>query len=387
MIDLDALIREFKALYGGQPRLFRAPGRVNLIGEHTDYNDGFVLPMAIDCGTVVAGTRRKDRLVQVRSLRYNESAAFDLDRPGARERGIWLDYVEGVAQALLKRSLRLCGADLIIAGDVPIGGGLSSSASLEMSVGTAFLGLSGEGMDRVELALAGQEAEHNYVGTMCGIMDQFIACLGNEGHALLIDCRSLQGKLIPLNIGDIKIVVCDTRVKHALASSEYNSRRAECELGVAMLKKVLPGIRALRDVTSSDFEEAGDRLPDPVRRRCRHVITENERTLSASQALRDGDADKMGRLMAASHQSLRDDYEVSCLELDLLVESAHSVPGVAGARMTGGGFGGCTVNLVRAGAFGDFREALTRDYRNATGREPLILPIESSNRAGEIPIG
>jgi len=384
MIDLDALVQKFRTLYGTEPRLFRAPGRVNLIGEHTDYNDGFVLPMAINHGTVVAAAKRADRRVRVHSLNYNQSAEFDLDRPGARKRGIWLDYVEGVAQALLGRGLKLAGADLALTSDIPIGGGLSSSAALEISVGTALTGISGEEIGRITLALAGQEAEHNYVGMKCGIMDQFIASLGKAGHALLIDCRKLEGTLVPLGVQDMTVVVCDSRVKHALASSEYNARRAECEQGVAMLREVLPEIRALRDVRLSAFERFQERLPEVVRRRCRHVVSENERTLSAVRALQAGDVEEFGRLMAASHQSLRDDYEVSCKELDILVESAQSVPGVAGARMTGGGFGGCTVNLVRKDSLERFRETVTREYLGKTGQEPLVLPVESSDCAAEI---
>jgi galactokinase len=384
MIDLNALVQKFRTLYGTEPRLFRAPGRVNLIGEHTDYNDGFVLPMAINHGTVVAAAKRADRRVRVHSLNYNQSAEFDLDRPGARKRGIWLDYVEGVAQALLGRGLKLAGADLALTSDIPIGGGLSSSAALEISVGTALTGISGEEIGRITLALAGQEAEHNYVGMKCGIMDQFIASLGKAGHALLIDCRKLEGTLVPLGVQDMTVVVCDSRVKHALASSEYNARRAECEQGVAMLREDLPEIRALRDVRLSVFERFQERLPEVVRRRCRHVVSENERTLSAVRALQAGDVEEFGRLMAASHQSLRDDYEVSCKELDILVESAQSVPGVAGARMTGGGFGGCTVNLVRKDSLERFRETVTREYLGKTGQEPLVLPVESSDCAAEI---
>jgi galactokinase len=384
MIDLEKLIERFRTLYGTDPRLFRAPGRVNLIGEHTDYNDGFVLPMAINYGTVVAGGARTDRLVRVHSLNFNESAQFDLDHPGTRKRGIWLDYVEGVAQALLRRGLKLTGADLALVSDIPIGGGLSSSAALEMSVGIALLIISCSHLDPIPLALAGQEAEHTYVGMKCGIMDQFIAALGKEGHALLIDCRALEGSLIPLEIRDMAVVVCDTRVKHALASSEYNNRRAECEQGVSLLKEALPGIRALRDVSWDDFQQQQGRLPEVVRRRCRHVVSENDRTLRAAKALQEGYAEEMGRLMIESHESLRDDYAVSCRELDLLVESARTVPGVAGARMTGGGFGGCTVNLVRRDALELFRESVTRDYLRESGREPLILPVESSDSASEI---
>ncbi len=384
MVDLNALTRKFQALYGTRPRLFRAPGRVNLIGEHTDYNDGFVLPMAIDRGTVVAAAGRADRRVRVHSLNYDESTEFDLDRPETRRRGIWLDYVEGVAQALLKRGLKLAGADLAIWSDVPVGGGLSSSAALEMSVGIALVGISGERVDRIALALSGQEAEHEYVGTKCGIMDQFIASLGRAGHALLIDCRKLEGTLIPMSFKDMAVAVCDTRVRHALASSEYNTRRTECEQGVAILRGALPGIRALRDVSMPDFARLEDRLPDVVRRRCRHVVSENERTLSAVQALRAGDAAEMGRLMAGSHRSLREDYEVSCSELDILVESAQSVQGVAGARMTGGGFGGCTVNLVHKDSLEEFSATVSRDYSRKTGRKPLILPVEAGDCAAEI---
>jgi galactokinase len=384
MMDLTALVQKFGMLYGTQPRLFRAPGRVNLIGEHTDYNDGFVLPMAIKHGTVVAGAKRADRRVRVHSLNFNESAEFDLDRPGNRKRGVWLDYVEGVAQALLGHGLRLSGADLALTSDIPIGGGLSSSAALEMSVGTALVGISGEEINRITLALAGQEAEHNYVGMKCGIMDQFIASMGKAGHALLIDCRKLEGTLIPLGIKNMTVVVCDTRVKHALASSEYNTRRGECEQGVSILREVLPGVRALRDVKSSDLDRFQERFPKVVLRRCRHVVSENERTLAAVKALQAGDAEEMGRLMAASHKSLRDDYEVSCRELDILVESAQSVPGVAGARMTGGGFGGCTVNLVSKDALEVFSETVLRDYLRTAGQEPLILPVQSSDCAAEI---
>jgi galactokinase len=384
MIDLDLLTRKFRALYGGEPRLFRAPGRVNLIGEHTDYNDGFVLPMTINYGTVVAAGLRADRRVRVHSLNFNESGEFDLDTPGALKRGIWLDYVEGVARALMRRGLKLAGADLALTSDITIGGGLSSSAALEMSVGIALLGISRNELDRVSLALVGQEAEHTHVGMKCGIMDQFIAALGKAGHALLIDCRALQGTLIPLQTRDMTVVVCDTRVKHALASSEYNNRRAECEQGVTILREALPGIRALRDVSWDQFSRLEDRLPEVVRHRCRHVVSENERTLRAARALQAGNAEEMGRLMVESHKSLREDYEVSCRELDILVDCARSVPGVAGARMTGGGFGGCTVNLVHRQSIEPFREMVTRDYARQAGREPLILPVESSNSAAEI---
>ncbi len=384
MTDTGPLLTRFHELYGKKPRLFRAPGRVNLIGEHTDYNDGFVLPIAIDREMVVAAVARADRHVRAHSVLYNESAEFDLDRPGPRRRGIWLDYVEGVACSLLGKGCRLSGADLALQSTVDPGGGLSSSAALEISVGLALLAMSGERIDPKTLALSGQEAEHSYVGTNCGIMDQFIATLGKSGHALLIDCRKLEGKLISLRLGDYAVVICDTRVKHSLASSEYNSRRAECERGVELLRAAIPGLKALRDVNLALFEAHKESLPEPVRRRCRHVISENQRTLEATRALEAGEIHRIGHLMNQSHDSLRDDYEVSCRELDVLVESARSVSGVAGSRMTGGGFGGCTVSLVARRALGRFRETVAVDYERATGKAPGVFAVEAADGACEI---
>jgi galactokinase len=384
LIERASIGAAFGGRYGRAPRLFRAPGRVNLIGEHTDYNGGFVLPMAIERETLVAAAAREDRRVRVYSLGREEEAAFDLDRPGPTRRGLWLDYVEGVARALESRGHRLSGADLLIASDVPSGAGLSSSAALEVSVGLALVRVSGQEIDGVTLALAGQQAEHTYVGTMCGIMDQFVAALGRAGHALLIDCRHLEAAPVPLDTSEVAVVVCDTGVKHQLSTSEYNVRREECARGVALLGEHLPGVSELRDVSVADFERHGRRLPEPIRRRCRHVITENERTLLAADALRGGDLAEFGRLMSASHASLRDDYEVSCRELDLLVGIAGTVPGVLGSRMTGGGFGGSTVSLVRRDSLAEFRRAVSGRYERETGIAPSILVTEASGGAGEL---
>ncbi len=369
---------------GSQPRVFRAPGRANLIGEHTDYNEGFVLPMAIDRGTLVAAAARLDRRVRVLSLNVKESAEFDLDRPGEKQRGHWLDYVEGIAQSLRRRGSKLRGADLVLESDVPSGAGLSSSAALEISVGLALLSVSNIEVDRTALALAGQEAEHIYVGTQSGIMDQLISSCGRQGHALLIDCRSLETTQIPLDTSEIVFVICDTHIKHSLASSEYNTRRAECEEGVKLLREVLPDVRALRDVSIEDFKKNQDRLPETIKKRCRHVINENARTLAAADALRRGAMPGVGRLMIASHESLRDDYEVSCIELDTLVEIATRTEGVDGARMTGGGFGGCTINLVRRRFLDTFRETITRGYNAATQNNLSIYVAEASDGAREI---
>ncbi|HKQ99027.1 MAG TPA: galactokinase [Pyrinomonadaceae bacterium] len=384
MIERGALRDAFAERYGRAPRLFRAPGRVNLIGEHTDYNEGFVLPMALDCETVVAAAPRDDRKVQAFSLNLNEGVEFDLDNRGEKRRGLWLDYLEGVAWALERDGTSLKGADLLIASDVPVGAGLSSSAALEVAVGMALSCVSGNTIDGVELALAGQRAEHEYVGTQCGIMDQYVAAMGVKGHALLIDCRSLIEVPVPLDTRDVAVVICDSRVKHELASSEYNTRRAECWRGVELLQEIMPEIRALRDVTTADFEQHEARLPEPIRRRCRHVVTENERTVAAVEALRRGDMEEMGRLMKLSHLSLRDDYEVSCAELDLLVEIAGSFDKCLGARMTGGGFGGSTVNLVRREALDEFQERISTEYPRTTNVTPGIYVSNAGDGAREI---
>jgi galactokinase len=384
VVDLEQLRNAFRKLYRGEPRLFVAPGRVNLIGEHTDYNDGFVLPMAIDRETVAAAAARDDRTVRVYSLNLDEALEFNLDDEPQAQRGIWLDYVEGIARVLESRGTHLSGADIMLSSDVPVGAGLSSSAALELSVGLALALLSGAEVEKVTLALAGQEAEHTFVGTQCGIMDQLVAALGRRGHALLIDCRSLEAEAIPMNIEGVAVVVCDTRVKHELSSSEYNKRRAECARGVELLRQSLPGIRALRDVSTGEFEQYEDGLPEPVRSRCRHIVTENTRTLRAAEALRSGRLDVMGQLMHASHLSLRDDYEVSSAELDALVDIAGGISGVLGARMTGGGFGGCTVNLVRRETLQEFQELVSREYHRVTGYKTDIYVVEASDGAREI---
>jgi galactokinase len=357
---------------------------VNLIGEHTDYNEGFVLPMALDRRTFVAAARRRDRKVRARADNIGEEREFDLDRPGPGRRRNFVDYVEGTAQALISRGARLTGADMLITSEVPTGAGLSSSAALEISTGFALLSLAGEGdFSRAELARAGQAAEHTYVGILCGIMDQFIATLGRADHALLIDCRTLEARAVPLSLPGSVIVVCDTRVKHQLASSEYNRRRAECQRAVDLLRDPLPEVRALRDVSVQAFERHQGLLPDVVRKRCRHVVTENARTLAAADALDINDLEGAGRLMFESHRSLRDDYEVSCPELDLAVELARAVPGVYGARMTGGGFGGCTVNLVSENAARPLSEALAAGLEERFGKTPDIFTSRAGDGAKE----
>jgi len=370
---LQHLQREFVARLG-PCRAFSAPGRINLIGEHTDYNEGFVLPIAIDRRTYVVGAKRADRRITVRSTNTSSEFEFELDRRGCTRPGTWLDYVEGTAHAMLERGFALCGADLLIASDIPIGRGLSSSAALEISVGYALARLAGiHEPDRVKLALSGQAAENQYVGVRVGIMDQLICALAEERRALLIDCRSLETSSVPVALGNARILICDTRVKHHLATSAYNERREQCERGVELMRAHWSEVRSLRDVSPEQFETARARLPDLIRRRCEHVLGENQRTLLAADALARGDLAGLGRLMLQSHGSLRDDYEVSCAELDAAVETASAEPGVYGARMTGGGFGGCTITLLEESAIERVSAAIRARFQRQFSVQPELF--------------
>jgi len=380
MTNPAELAETFGSLYGGEPRIYRAPGRVNLIGEHTDYNEGFVMPAAIDFSTWIAIAPRDDRRIVLYSENYSEKVELDLDRRSELGRGHWSDYPFGVAEKLEQAGKQLRGANMLVRGEVPIGSGLSSSAAIEVATGFALLDLAGAQVDRLELAKLCQRAENDFVGMRCGLMDQFTSCFGQAGHALMLDCRSLDYQLLPLP-RSVNLVVCNTMVRHELAASEYNARRAECDEGVRQLARTLPGVRSLRDVTIEDLDRTG--LPEVVRTRCRHVISENARVVAAASALQCEDLEAFGRLMGESHSSLRDDYEVSCKELDLMVEIANQAEGVLGARMTGGGFGGCTVNLVEAQYVESFKETVAIDYAEAVGRKPEIYictPAQGAER-------
>jgi galactokinase len=359
----------FAKLFGGEPRVFRAPGRVNLIGEHTDYNDGFVMPAAIGYYTWIAVAPRRDRRLRVHSQNFNETRELDLGV--ATKAGEWTDYVLGVALELAAAGHEVSGADMVIHGEVPIGSGLSSSAAIEVATAYALSALAGIDLDLTSLAKICQAAENRFVGTRCGIMDQFVSARGHPGRALSLDCRSLAYELVPLPEG-VRLVVCNTMLRHSLATGEYNTRRRECETGVRHLAQSVPGIRALRDVTPHQLEQYGRDLPSLVYRRCRHVISENARVEESARALARGDMAAFGNLMYASHASLRDDYEVSCRELDLMVDIARATPGAVGARMTGGGFGGCTVNLVRDSEVRGFCESVSSAYGSATGKTPEL---------------
>jgi len=375
--------RAFRLRFRGEPAIFRAPGRVNLIGEHTDYNDGFVMPVALELATYVAVGPREDRALHVFSADFDELCTIPLDDRSPRPDNHWSDYVRGVAGVLTTLGLKLRGANLVIVGGVPMGSGLSSSAAVEVATAFALLHNSGCALDRKQIALACQQAENEYTGARCGIMDQFIACFGRKGNALLIDCRSLQSQLLPLR-PECRIAICNTGVKHGIASGEYNNRRAECEQAVAYLISRLPRIEALRDVTLSELQEFGQGMPQLAFRRARHVVTENERVLDAAETLRTGEMERFGQLMLASHESLREDYEVSCDELNIMVSLAGKIEGVLGARMTGGGFGGCTVNLVRQDSVAHFQEEIAAGYQSATGIAPQIYVCEAADGASRV---
>lgn len=374
----QGLVTKFRALFGATPKVFRAPGRVNLIGEHTDHNDGFAMPTPLDLATWAAVAPRSDRRVRIHTDMLSEAIEFDLDEPGPRPRRDWSDYVRGTAIMLERAGCWLTGADLLLRGDVPIGAGLGSSAALEMAVARALTDVSGVEADAATLIRCCRKAENEFVGLRCGAMDQFAARLGEVGKATLLDCRTLEHRHIPIP-PDVRLVLCNTMVRHQLAGSEYNERRRDCERGVALISARLPGATALRDVTAEDLEAGRDHLGERVFRRCRHVVFENARVLRAAAALEAGDMETVGRLMGESHRSLRNDYQVSCPELDLMVEIASEIDGVFGARMTGGGFGGCTVNLVRTGAVDRFKSAVTVGFERLSGRFPTIFTVASGS--------
>jgi galactokinase len=376
-----SLQARFKQLWGAPPKIFRAPGRVNLIGEHTDYNDGFVMPAAIGFYTWIAIARSDGRTLRVHSEQFNETVELPLDSLAGPPRQHWSDFIRGVAAVLQANGHSLSGANLVVDGHVPIGAGLSSSASLEVATALALLSVSHTAVPPLDLAKLCQRAEHEYVGTRCGIMDQFIAIFGSSAHALILDCRSLAYEALPIP-DDVRLVISNSMVRHELAGGEYNRRRADCEAGVKILQKQLPNVRALRDVALTDLERYKNELPDRVYRRCRHIITENARVLEAAEALKAGNLARFGRLMNESHRSLRDDYEVSCRELDLLVELASACDGVYGSRMTGGGFGGCTISLVQSAAVDRFRTTITESYKKETGITPDVYVCSATQGAG-----
>ena len=357
----------------------KAPGRVNLIGEHTDYNDGFVLPCAIDYETVIACAQRNDRQIRVIAADYdNEEDSFSLDEPILHsDAHPWANYVRGVVKHLMLRNKDFSGADMVISGNVPQGAGLSSSASLEVAVSQALKSLYDLPLDGVALALNGQEAENQFVGCNCGIMDQLISALGKENHSLLIDCRSLETRAVSMP-KNAAVVIINSNVKRGLVDSEYNARREQCEVAARFF-----GVKALRDVDPALFFSIEDELDPVVSRRARHVITENDRTLAAADALASGDLKRMGELMAESHASMRDDFEITVPQIDKLVEIVKEVIGdKGGVRMTGGGFGGCIVALVPQDMVEKVRHAVEEQYQAHSGLTETFYVCTASQGAG-----
>jgi galactokinase len=365
-LDKTAVIACFAARFSHPPRwVVRAPGRVNLIGEHTDYNDGFVLPMAIDRAAWIALRPRDDRRVEVFSADFDGQAAFLLETLQNENAG-WSEYIKGVAWSLQAAGHRLAGWEGVLIGDVPLGAGLSSSAALEMAAARAFFLAANAPWEPIAAAKLAQKAENQWIGVNCGIMDQLISGVGRAGHAVLIDCRSLDVEPVPLP-PDTAVVVLDTSTRRGLVDSQYNQRREQCTEAVRTL-----GVAALRDVSLEQLNCLAAELRPLVLRRARHVVGENNRTLRAAAAMRRGDAAELGRLMAESHRSLRDDYEVSCEALDAMVQTAAAHPACLGARMTGAGFGGCAVALVREEAAGEFCRAVGEAYQRLTGLTPAV---------------
>ncbi len=365
-------IKVFKDRFGkGDPVVVKAPGRVNLIGEHTDYNDGFVFPVAIDKAAYICGKKTEGDFLRLYSMMYDEAVEYPLDGFKHDGKHGWANYILGVVKELRKMGHNLPGANIVNSCNVPLGSGLSSSAALEVAVSTFFEEVAGLEIQATEVAKLCQRAENEFVGVKCGIMDQFISRLGKKGTALFIDCRSLEYEHVPFDNPEIKVLICNTGVKRGLVDSEYNTRRSECEEGTSFFSRRLDkDVKALRDVTIKEFEQFESELPEKVRKRCRHVITENERVLRAKELLKSGDYAGFGKLLYDSHASLRDDYEVSCRELDMMVDILRKQDGVLGARMTGAGFGGCTVSLFNVKddkKQQSIIEDVARKYIKATG--------------------
>ena len=378
------LRQRHQQFFGAEPvGVYAAPGRVNLIGEHTDYAGGFVMPAAIDFATIAAMSPRSDGRITVFSANFDEGVEHAIDSLPPRGIGHWSDYPLGVLSVLLAEGIAVAGVSLTLYGDVPLGAGLSSSASIEVATLLALLARAGQTMPGPRMALLAQRAENQYVGANCGIMDQFISANGARDHALLLDCRSLAYKLAPIP-PDLTLVICNTMVKHSHAGGEYNTRRAEVEQATATLRAHRPEIALLRDATPLDLEQWGHEMPLNVMKRARHIITDSLRAEAMAAALERDDLAAVGALMAEAHASYRDDFEASCPEADLMVELANRQPGLVGARLTGGGFGGCTVNLVQEQHAAAFADAVAKGYREKTGIQPDVFRCRAADGAHEV---
>ncbi len=376
-------IREqFFQRYKKHPVVFAAPGRINLIGEHTDYNQGFVLPGAVDKKIYIAIAKNDDNVLNVYANQYNQQLSFSLQNIHPVKG--WATYLLGIIFNLQQKNFSITGIDVVIDGDVPLGAGMSSSAAVCSAFGFALNEIFELGLSRMELALLGQETEHNFAGLQCGIMDQFASLHGRAGYVMKLDCRSLQYEYIPFNFPDYKIVLVNTMVTHSLASSEYNVRRKQCEEGVAILAKYFPGINSLRDVSLEKLELHKNDLPDVVYKRCSFIVNENDRLLQGCEVLKNGNIEAFGKIMFTAHEGLSKWYEVSCKESDFLVDQAKLFDGVSGARQMGGGFGGCTINIVRTGLVNEFSSYIRDRYIKQFNKEPEIYITQIENGAERV---
>lgn len=382
---ITALKNRFFELFGREPQtVTKGPGRLDLMGNHTDYNDGFVLPVAVDFEVIAAGRLRDDNLIRAYTVNLDSAVEFSLGDIRFDEVSKWSNYLRGMLVYLREAGVELRGADVALEGNVPVASGLSSSAAIEMAVGTLFQSMLGFEMTGADMALVGQRAENRFVGVNTGIMDQFISRLGKKGHALFLDCRTLDYEHVPLDTKEIKIVICDTMKRRGLVDSEYNARRAQCEEAVRVLGKYLRGIKALRDVSLDDLNEYGDHLTELVAKRARHVVTENERGIMSRKFLLKHDIESFARLMDESQDSARDDYEVSCYELDTMVEVSRGAPGALCSRMIGAGFGGATSSLVHKESVEEFTRVVSEGYEKKTGVDPRLYVCTAEDGAGVI---
>jgi len=376
------LIEKFESIFHKKPGIYvSAPGRINLIGEHTDYNEGFVLPAAIDRKIEIAAKKRHDNKVEIYASNYDRHVSFNLESITFDEDNHWSNYERGVADILQKAGHKLTGVSMIISGNIPLEAGLSSSAAVEVATIVMFNALNELGIPDIELIKMAQKAENEFVGMKCGIMDQFISCLGKKDNALFIDCKTLDYNYVPFKLKDAKIVVSNTKVKRQLVTSEYNKRREECEKGVEFFRQYKTGINSLRDVPKALFEKHKGEMNKITAMRCEHVISENERVLKSLDVLKENKLKEFGNLLYGSHYSLKDLYEVSCRELDIMVKIAENVEGALGSRMVGAGFGGCTITLVKNDAVEELKNRLSREYPEKTGIEPEIYICSSEDGA------
>lgn len=377
---LKSVKETFTLEFSKVPSLYAAPGRINIIGEHTDYNEGYVLPAAIDKRIYLAILPNETEQADIISIDFDERVRFAIDgnHPDLPH---WAVYPYGIVKELQDLGATVKGFSAVFGGDIPTGAGMSSSAAIESAFGCALNVLFDLKKDKLTLARVGQSAEHNHVGVRCGIMDQFASFFGRKDHVIRLDCRTLEHEYYPLALEGYQLVLADTQVKHSLASSEYNTRRRQCEEGVQIIQKKHPSVQSLRDVSTKELHDCRDVMDPKVFDRCSYVVEENIRVLQSCQALENGDIDRLGKLMFQSHEGLQNKYAVSCDELDVLVDHARKVPGIAGARMMGGGFGGCTINLLKSTNINDFKDITSKGLYEAFGQKPMFYAVNIGHGA------